>query len=199
MRSRWINANGLPVTIRPLLGARAKDKMARSISPTSRTPNGFSSTPSDGATDWIAPSCPLPAAMVVSPKIAARVTRGPISEQLYPFPAEAVFEKDKSGGIAARPRQILDKAGTDRVDGDREHNRDGTGQSQQRPHGCAAGSQNDVRCEGDQFRRISADALLIAGRPAVVDPYVAAVGPAGFPQPLQERRDAGLAHRIVPG
>ena len=35
--------------------------------------------------------------------------------------------------------------------------------------------------------------------PAVVDPHVAAVGPAQLLQRLQERRDAGLAFRIVRG
>src|SRR5438067_1828275 len=36
---------------------------ARSISPASRTPIGFNSTPSDGATDCIAPNWPAPAAI----------------------------------------------------------------------------------------------------------------------------------------
>ena len=33
----------------------------------------------------------------------------------------------------------------------------------------------------------------------IVDPHVAAVGPAQLLQPLQERRDAGLSFRIVRG
>ena len=38
-------------------------------------------------------------------------------EQLQPFSAQAVLEKGKSGGIAARSRQARDKPATDRVDG----------------------------------------------------------------------------------
>src|SRR5262249_36815695 len=37
----------------------------------------------------------------------------------------------------------------------------------------------------------------IARTPAAVDANVAAVGPAQLPQPLQERRQTGLAYRIV--
>ena len=39
----------------------------------------------------------------------------------------------------------------------------------------------------------------IAAGPAIVDPHVAAVGPAQLLQPLQECRDAGLRFRIVRG
>src|SRR5262245_7075143 len=37
----------------------------------------------------------------------------------------------------------------------------------------------------------------IARAPAVIDPHIAAVGPAQLLQPLQKRRDAGLSFRIV--
>ena len=60
-------------------------------------------------------------------------------------------------------------------------------------------SQDDIRRERDQFRRVSADVVGIARGPADVDPHVAAVGPAQLLQPLQERRDAGLYFRIVRG
>jgi hypothetical protein len=48
----------------------------------------------------------------------------------------------------------------------------------------AATSQDDVRRERGQFRRISANAFGIAGGPAIVNLHVAAVGPAQFLQPL---------------
>ena len=80
-----------------------------------------------------------------------------------------------------------------------EHDRHGAGRLLQRRHDRAASGQDDVRRERDQFRRVSADAFGIARAPAIVDPHVAAVGPAQFLQPLQERRDAGLSFRIVRG
>src|SRR5262245_21686990 len=73
---RWVVAPGLPSTIRPPPDACANAARARSISPLSRTSMGRSSTPSDGASAWIAPNWPGPAAMLVSRKTATRVTRG---------------------------------------------------------------------------------------------------------------------------
>ena len=58
---------------------------------------------------------------------------------------------------------------------------------------------DDIRRERDQFRRVSAKRSGIAATPAVVDPHVAANGPAQFLQPLHERREAGLCFRIVRG
>jgi hypothetical protein len=118
-------------------------------------------------------------------------------EQFQPFPAHAVFEQSKTGGIAARPRQALDEAGADRVDHIDEHDRDGVGRLFQRRHARAARRQNDVRRECDQFHGVSATAYGIVRAPAVVDPHVAASGPAQLLQSLQERRDAGLPFRIV--
>src|SRR5215813_8781721 len=62
----------------------------------------------------------------------------------------------------------------------------------------AAGCENDVGRECDQFGCIFAN-LFGAGRPARVDAHIMAVDPAQFPQPAQERRDAGSAFRIVRG
>src|SRR5215471_5251522 len=61
------------------LHARANVEIARSISPASRTLTGVNSTPNDGATDWMAPNCPVPAAMAGSRRTATRVTLGAIS------------------------------------------------------------------------------------------------------------------------
>src|SRR5262245_59290892 len=47
---------GLPITIMPLSEPCANAARARSISPASRTSTGRSSTPSDGASVWIAPN-----------------------------------------------------------------------------------------------------------------------------------------------
>ena len=95
--------------------------------------------------------------------------------------------------------RLLDEAGADRIGDGREHDRHGAGHLQQRRHGRAAIGQDDVRRERDQFRRVLANRVGIACAPAVVDPHVAAVGPAQLLQPLQERRDAGLGFPIVRG
>src|SRR5262245_42321175 len=73
---RWTMAKLLPVTIRPPLGERANAVSPRSMTSGSATLIGVNSTPSDGATDWIAPSWPLPDARPRSRRIAASVTRG---------------------------------------------------------------------------------------------------------------------------
>src|SRR5262245_35321539 len=54
INSRRRNADGLAVTIRPRLGSRVNPAMACSIPPSSRASIGVNSTPSDGATAWIA-------------------------------------------------------------------------------------------------------------------------------------------------
>ena len=51
---------------------------ARSISPASRTLIGLTSTPTDGATDWMTANWPIPAVMAGSRRTAARVTPGAI-------------------------------------------------------------------------------------------------------------------------
>ena len=56
-------------------------------------------------------------------------------EQLQPFSADAVFEKREPGGIAARPRQAVDKASGDWIGHDQEHDGHGAGRLQQRRHG----------------------------------------------------------------
>jgi len=49
-----------------------------------------------------------------SRRTATRVTPGAIClRQFQPFPAQAVFIRHESGGVAARPRQAIDEAGAD--------------------------------------------------------------------------------------
>ncbi len=105
----------------------------------------------------------------------------------------------KSGGVAARPRQGRDEASTDRIRCLREDDRYGSGRLQQQRHDLAASGQDDIWCEREQFRRVSANALGIARGPASVDLHVAAVDPAQLLQPLQECGEAGLPFHIVRG
>ena len=72
-----------------------------------------------------------------------------LSKQLQPFSAQVVFESHETGGVAARPRQAVDKAGSDRIASDREHDRYGAGHLQQRRHGRGTMGQDHVRRQRD--------------------------------------------------
>src|SRR5262249_37528560 len=107
---------------------------------------------------------------------------GDLFEQLQPFTADAIFVNRKTGGVAPRPRQAFDEAGPNRIRGPRKHDWHGASRLQQRRYYRASASQDDVRRERDQFRRISAEQFGIARAPTILDPHVAADGP---PQLLQ--------------
>ena len=160
---------------------------------------GLNSTPSDGATAWMTANWPMPGAMVGIPKDRrSRHARRDLFEQFQPFPAHAVFENHKAGGVAARPRQAIDVAGADRIGDDRRTRSARCGSPaatapsrwrQQARMTSGASATNSAAC-----LRIS---VGIARGPAGVDPHVAADGPAQLLQPLQECPDAGLNFRIV--
>src|SRR5262249_9914388 len=111
--------------ITPPFEPRAKAVMSRSISPTSRTLVGLASIPSDGAADW----------MAIPKNGHSSHPRRDLLEPLQPFAAQAVFEHQEAGGIAARARQARNEAGADRVDDNHEHDRHGAGRLQQRARG----------------------------------------------------------------
>jgi hypothetical protein len=92
----------------------------------------------------------------------------------------------------------LDETGADRVDDDREHDRNGSRRLQQRCHGCGASrSQENVGCERNQFCRVSVN---IAGSgPAGIYPQVAVLAPSQLTERLCERREPGLSLSIVRG
>ena len=119
----------------PPFEARAKAAMARSISAASRTPIGTASTPSDGATDWMAPNRPIPADKVGSRMTATRVTPGAISlsssSHLPPMP----YSRSETRGVAAGARKALDKAGAYRIGDQHEHDRHAAGRLDQRRQG----------------------------------------------------------------
>jgi hypothetical protein len=54
-----------------------------------------------------------------------RHARRDLLEQLQPFAADAIFEREKAGDVAARSRQSVDEAGADRIGNYREHDRHG--------------------------------------------------------------------------
>ena len=93
----------------------------------------------------------------ISKDCHSRHAWGDLLEQLQPFPGQAVFENHEPGGVATRPRQAVDEAGTDRVGNDRKHNRHGARHLQQRPNGRGPMGQDDVGRERGQFRRVPAN------------------------------------------
>ena len=97
--------------------------------------------------------------------------RRDLLEHLQPFAAQAVFEHQEAGGIAARARQARNEAGADRVDDNHEHDRHGAGRLQQRRRGRGASrSDEDVRRQRGQFGRVSAKLVGIGRGPADFDP-----------------------------
>src|SRR5262249_48369584 len=127
----------------------------------------------------------------------SRHARRDLFEQFEPFRANTVFEYGKTSDVAARSRQAIDEASADRIRRLREYDRHAARRLQQRRYDRAASSQDDVWRQRDQFRRIFAKAVGIAGPPARVNLQVAALGPAQLLQALQERRNAGLTLWIV--
>jgi hypothetical protein len=97
----------------------------------------------------------------------SRHARCDLLEQFQPFRADAVFEIDKSSGIAARPRQTIDEAGADRIGNDHKYDRDSPGRLQQRSYDRTASGQDDIRRERGQFRCVFAKFVGIAAAPAI--------------------------------
>src|SRR5262245_3210862 len=184
----------------PPFGERAKAASARSITPASLTLSGVNSTPSDGATDWMAPSCPLPEAKPRSRRIAARITLGESSLsssshfplKLYSIRENPVMLPPGCAKLSTNP--LLTGSFTPR-----EHDRHAAGRLLQCRRTRVAGGQDDVGRGGKQFGRFPSNALGIAGAPTIVDPQIAADAPAEIRQPLRERCDARRRFRIVRG
>src|SRR6516164_967743 len=98
-------------------------------------------------------------------------------EKFQPFAAQIVFEHHEARRVAARLRQALDIAVTDRIGNVREYDRHGTGCLQQRSD-AAAGSEDYVGRKRDQFSRMSTYLGGIACGPTGVNVHVAALCPA---------------------
>jgi hypothetical protein len=146
----------------------------------------------------MAASWPVPVVRAAVPKDCDARHRGRnLLEQFQPFRAHAVFELDKTGRVTARPRHAFDQATADRVNDIHKHDWHDFSCLLQRPRVRSAGGYDDLRLEIDQFRRISTNAVGIAGAPPVVNLQIAADGPAHFLQPLRKRREAGRCTWIV--
>jgi hypothetical protein len=69
----------------------------------------------------------------------------------------------ETGGVAAWACKTGDKPSANRVDDAHEHNRDGAAHLLQRRHILAARRHNEVRRKRDEFLRVSAHNVAVAG------------------------------------
>jgi len=111
--------------------------------------------------------------------------RGNFLEHLKPFPADRIFAGGKPGDVAARPRQVGNDAGHDRIGDRHEDNRyDVRFLLQQRHYQCVI-DQDDVGFHSNEFTGIEATLIGVATGPTKLDPHVTAVDPSQLLQSLQ--------------
>src|SRR5262249_56430073 len=89
-------------------------------------------------------------------------------EKLQPFPADAKFRRCKTSDIAAWSRQACDVTAPDRIGDQGKHDRHAPGRFSQSTYDRVAASNDNVRSERNQFRRIRAETSDIRA-PAVID------------------------------
>ena len=171
----------------------------RSISPASRTSTGRELHPERRRHRLDGGKLADPAARCrIAKDRRSRHARRDLLEQFQPFAAQAVFELDETGGVAARPRQALDQAGADRV-GDIA-NTIGTVRV-----ACSNGRRSTLpaaRMTSGASATNSAAYLRMRSaspRPTIVDPHVAA--DRSSPDRCSPARNAGRGPglRIVRG
>src|SRR5262249_42978838 len=181
------------------LGLPTKAATARSISPASRTSIGFNSTPNDGATAWMAPSWPLPEACLESRNTATRVRPGAISlsssnhfpSMPYSVKLNPVALPPGRARLSTKPPPtgsptFTNTIGTARV-ASSKGDKLGLPVARMTSGASAISSAAYLRTSSVLVgQRVSMRTLWPSIQPQ-------------FPQPAQERRDAGSAFRIVRG
>src|SRR4051812_6044284 len=191
-------ANALAATIMPPFEKPANASMPRSIVPASRTLIARTSTPNDGATDWITANWPMPAIMVGSHNIAEFVTFGAIcfrSSSHFPLRLYSNCKKP----VALPP-------GRERLSTNPEPT--GSGTFPNTTGIVLVAWSNDptlappVATITSGARVTSSAANLrafvdVAAAPTVVDPHVAAINPTQLLQGLHKRGKGRLALWIV--
>src|SRR5262249_31795077 len=115
------------------------------------------------------------------------------------FRAHTEFSGDKTGRIAARPRQALDETDGDWIRERGENDRDRARHLSQRHEELAGRHKNHVGGERYQFLGKLAISLDIARSPANIARRVAPDTPPSLLQPWEECRETGLPFRIVGG
>jgi hypothetical protein len=167
--------------------------MARSISDASCTFMGVNSTPSDGATDWMAAYWPIPAEIAALRRTAARVTRGATSfSSSSHFPLRAVLEGRETGDVPTRPSEAINNASTDWIGDHGKDNRHSASDLLERPDRGDASSQDYVWPEPNQLCRVFANFFGATCARAVLDLNITSINPAQLAQPVQKGGDAGL-------
>jgi len=114
------------------------------------------------------------------------------------FPAHAVFVEGKTGDVAARPRETIDKAGAHRIGDIHEHDRHAAGGLLQRRYSRAASGEDEIRGESDHFRRVL-PRLDVACCPAGLDLHIVTASPTQLLEALPKCGDASLPFRIIRG
>src|SRR5215467_7895319 len=183
--------------MRPPLGELANAEIARSISPGSRKLTGVSSTPSVGATDWIAPNCPIPAAMAGSRRTATRVTLGAISlrssSRFTPMPYS-----NKTKPVALPPGRA--KLSTNPAPTGSTECANTIGTVRVAPCnaatvGLAVARMTSGASATNTIANLRSSAAS-PGSPANINPHVSTFGPTQFLKALPERCNASLAFRV---
>ena len=174
----------LPATIRPPFGPRECRDGALDFAGIAHV-DWVTSTPSEGATDWIAANWPVPADDGGIPNDCHSLhARRDLLEQLQPFCAQCRIRTAKPVALppgrdrlSTRPAPTGSTAYTNTIGTVRVACSIGA-------HDRSSRGQDDVRRERDQFRCVFSVALEIACAKAVFDPHVVAVGPTQLLQPL---------------
>ena len=168
----------LPVTMMPPFGVRAKPANALEFSciahihwedfESKRWRHGLDGTPlaDPGGDGGIADNG------------RSRGTWFDLTKQFEPFPAEAIFEQSEAGSVASWAGQTGDVTSTDWIgdDGENDGHRIDADGLRQHTHGYTAGSENDVRCQHDQLRRMFPN-IGIGDAPTDLYSQIAPVGP----------------------
>src|SRR5262249_11599726 len=165
----------------PPFGSRTNAASVRSISPASRTSIGVNSTPNAGAAGCTAANWAIPPVVVESRNTATRAMRGASS-----FKSSSDFARRPNSWtenpVTLPPgrAQACNQATADWVGGSCKHDGDAAGDLQQGLYARGDGAENDVWRQRNQFGRVPAGKVRLAGGPANIELHVAADGPALF-------------------
>src|SRR6516225_5074334 len=106
-------------------------------------------------------------------------------EHLKPLPTDCIFAGGKAGDVAARPRQVANDAGHDRIRDRHKDNRYDVRFLLQQRHDQCVIDQDDVGFHSNEFTGIESTLIGIATGPTELDPHITAVSPSQLLQSLQ--------------
>src|SRR5262249_27984014 len=117
-------------------------------------------------------------------------------EHPQPFAAYGGFKILETADIPSWSRKADNKTAADWVRDLSENDWNRVGQPMQLSQGCPTRDHDQIRCKADQFCRRGLFTIDITGDPAILNPHVAAIGPAQPLQRVAERCDASLTFAI---